>query len=90
VVLQQAKKYKMNKSVVKDIIYGGIVEMMNNRDLFYNSSVNTKYSEWTAAGIIALQEFLQAMSTQILDSQEEDLNKRAKEMVINGLKGEKV
>lgn len=80
----------MNKLAIKDIMYGGIVEMMKNRELFYNSSVNAKYSEWTVAGNAALQEFIQAISVQILLIEEEDLNKRAKEIVVKGLKGEQV
>lgn len=71
-------------------MYGGIVEMMNNNELFYRSSVNSGYSNWTDMGKIELQEFISSFTVQILESQERELNKRAKEMVVTGLKGEKI
>jgi hypothetical protein len=79
----------MERSAAKDLIYGGIQELMRNRDYYYHSSVNVDYSHWTELGIGALAEFLNSMAWIMQRAEEEYLDKRAKVMVLNTLKGEK-
>ena len=79
----------MNKDVIKEIMFGGVAEMLKNRDLYYHSSVGSNYCHFTEAGKAALQEYMNIMAYKMLEAEEELLNKRAKELVIKGLKGEK-
>jgi len=80
----------MEKVVIKDIMYGGLSELMNNKDFYYRSSVGADYSHWTEKGTLVMIEFVNSMTKQMHTAEERALDKRAKELVIKGLKGEKV
>jgi hypothetical protein len=77
----------MDKSAVKDLIFGGLHELMKNRKFYRYSSIEY-YSQWTDEGKEALAEYMQVMSWKLKEAEEDDLNKRAKDMTINILKGE--
>ena len=78
----------MRKNAVKDQLYGGILEMMNNRDYFYKSNVGKQheYSHWTDAGKEELVAFVLEHSKRILVSEEELVVTKAKEMTFEALK----
>jgi hypothetical protein len=80
----------MNKQAMKDVLYGGLIELMGNRDYYYHSVASPKYSYWTELGKEALTGYFLALGDKILEAEEESLNKRAKELVLKGLKGETV
>ena len=80
----------MDKQAVKDLTFGGISELMRNKEYYYFSSIGSTYSHWTEAGKEALYEYMDLMAYKFHEAEQESLNKRAKELVINGLKGEKV
>jgi hypothetical protein len=76
----------MEKSAIKEIIYGGISELMRNRRYFYHSSIGRQYCHWTDDGKAAMQTFLNEMTTHIYDAEEKALDERAKKMVLDTLK----
>jgi len=78
----------MDKPAVKDLVYGGLQELLRNRDYYYHSGVNSKYSSFTDQGVQAITEYLNTMAWLMIESENEELDRRAKEMVINGLKGD--
>ena len=78
----------MEKQAIKEIMYGGLKELMNHRRYFYKSSVSKEYSYFTTEGKEAVQNFIVDISRYITDAEEHDLNQRAKDMVIKELKGE--
>jgi hypothetical protein len=78
----------MQKSAIKDLVYGGLEEILNNRNYYYNSSVGASYSHLTDSGKEAVIEFMDLMSYKIVQANEADLDKRAKEMVLKELKGQ--
>jgi hypothetical protein len=80
----------MDKQSVKDLTFGGISELMKNKDYYYFSSIGSTYSHWTEAGKEALHEYMDLMAYKFHEAEEDSLNKRAKELVIKGLKGESV
>ena len=80
----------MEKQALKDIMYGGIAELIHNPNYYYHSSVGENYSHWTEQGKLALQEYIDSLAWKMLKVDGEALNKRAKELVIKGLKGEEV
>jgi hypothetical protein len=80
----------MDKMAIKDTLYGGIYEMMNNSKYFYYSSVGHNYCHWTDEGVKALTEYLKLMTPILLTNEREVLDKRAKQMVIDGLKGKQI
>jgi hypothetical protein len=82
--------YYMEKEAIKDILYGGLTELMNNQDFYYRSTAGSDYSKWTEKGSAVMLEYVTSMSRQIHTAEDKLLDKRAKNLVIKGLKGETV
>ena len=80
----------MDKQAVKDLIFGGINELMRDRNYYYHSGVGQNYSYWTDKGKEALVEYMNVMGWKLKEAEEADLKKRAKEMTMSALKGESV
>lgn len=76
----------MEKQAIKDLIYGAINEMMQNRRYYYRSSVGKDYSHWTDEGKEAMNSFMKDITQYILDAENADLDRRAKAMVWSELK----
>ncbi len=77
----------MQKTAIKDLLYGGISELMKNKNYYYRSSVGKAYSHFTDDGKAALNEFVLEISAFMSEAYEAELNRRAKEMVMDTLKG---
>jgi len=75
----------MERAAIKDLIYGGIEEIVQNRRYYYTSSVGRDYSHFTDEGKAAIVEFMALMAYQIRRAEEEDLNSRAKQQVLDTL-----
>lgn len=80
----------MDKTAVKNILYGGIAELMNDRTYFHKSSMDPKYSHWHDKGKEAVLDFVEFVATEIQKAEEVDLNSRAKELTMKALKGDTV
>jgi hypothetical protein len=78
----------MDRSAIKDFMYGGLMELIQNRKYYYYSGVGSTYSHLTDEGKTALVEYMNMVSWKMLEAEEIDLNKRAKEQTLNALKGE--
>ena len=80
------KNSKMQKSAIKDLVYGGLEEIINNRNHYYKSSVGANYCHLTDSGKQAIVEFIDLMAYKITEAEEADLDRRAKEQVLKELK----
>jgi hypothetical protein len=78
----------MEKDALKDILYGGVSELIRNSKSYRHSPIGQDYCKFTESGEVALKEFMQQMALLIYVAEEKELDKRAKDMVIRGLKGE--
>ncbi len=78
----------MEKAALKDILYGGVSELIRNSKYYRHSPIGQDYCRFTEEGEVALKQFMQSMSVLLYVAEEKDLDKRAKDMVIRGLKGE--
>jgi hypothetical protein len=78
----------MDKAALKDLIYGGVNELIHNDKYYRHSSVGPEYCRFTDAGKVALGEFMNQMAVTMYKVDAAELDKRAKDMVIHGLKGE--
>ncbi len=77
----------MEKDVLKDLIYGGVLELMNNRKYFYRG-ISASYSHWTEEGEKAIADYMHLMGNKMLESEEISFRNRSKELVMKTLKGE--
>jgi len=84
------KKSKMDRASIKEFMYGGINELIHNRKYYYHSAVGGDYSHWTVEGEQALKVFMNMIGHKMMQAEEAELNQRAKDLVIKGLKGEKI
>jgi hypothetical protein len=78
----------MDRGAIKDFIYGGLSEIMNNRQYFYKSAVGQGYSYFTDEGEKALVEYMNLVSWKMIEAENNELNARSKEIVMKTLKGE--
>ena len=78
----------MRKNSIKDQLYGSILEMMNNRELFYKSNIGKthEYSHWTPEGKEELLAFVMEHSKRMLTAEDELVRNKAKEMTFEALK----
>jgi hypothetical protein len=77
----------MEKGAIKDLVYGGMEELLNNSRYYYHSSVGASYSHLTDAGKDAVTEYMNLMAWKIKEASEADLEVRAKKQVLDALKG---
>ncbi len=77
----------MEKQAIKELMYGGLKEIMNNNRYYYKSSVGKNYSSFTAAGKEIVEEFVTDLAGYIVEAENAELNERAKDMVMKELKG---
>jgi hypothetical protein len=84
------KNYNMDKEAIKNLMFGGFCELIRDSRYYHKSSVGPEYCYFTARGEIAIQDFMSQLAVHMHKAEEADLDRRAKDMVINGLKGEKV
>jgi hypothetical protein len=78
----------MDRKAIKDFTYGGLLELMRNRQYYYHSGVGSGYNHFTAEGERALIEYMNIVAAQMIESEEEELNERSKQLVLKGLKGD--
>ena len=76
----------MQKGAITDLIYGGLEEILNNNKYYYHSSIGASYSHLTEDGKEAIVEFMDLMSWKIKEANETDLDRRAKQQVLDQLK----
>jgi hypothetical protein len=80
----------MEKEALKSLLYGGMMELINDKNYFYHSTISANYSKLTDAGVEALTKYITAMAELMIESETKELDQRAKDMVLKGLKGETV
>jgi len=76
----------MEKQAVKDLMYGSLNELMQNRRYYYYSSVGPEYCHWTDEGTLVLNQFMSEIIKLIYTSDKNELDRRAKELVLKELK----
>lgn len=80
----------MEKQAIKEFLFGGTLELSRNKKYYYHSGIGIQYSHWTEEGKEALCDFMHIMAFKLKEAEEAELNQRAKDLVIKGLKGEQV
>lgn len=76
----------MEKGAIKDLVYGGLEEIINDRRYYYASSVGFGYNHFTDEGKQAVVEFMDLMAYKIREAENADLEHRAKQQTLEALK----
>lgn len=76
----------MQKSAIKEVLYGGLREITTNRQFYHRSSVGSSFSHFTKEGEAEALDFLRVVLHHIEEAEQLELEQLAKDLVINGLK----
>ena len=82
-----AKKFKIKRSVHKDRIYGTLLELSRNSQIWRESSISPEYSNFTDEGKEAFLEVMGDLFRSIQKMREEELKEEAKQQTLDALKG---
>ena len=78
----------MEKRAVKEVMFGGILELARNSRYYYYSKIGEGYSHWTDEGKVALQSLMDGMAWKMITAEEAELEKRAQQQTLDILKGD--
>lgn len=76
----------MEKAALKHLIYGGLKELLLDRNYYHHSPIGEGYSQLTEKGQAEVIEFISSMAFKIRAAEEYELDHKAKELVLKGLK----
>lgn len=78
----------MKKSAIKDVAYGGMMELLSNSRYYYRSGVGPNYSHLTDEGKQAVVDLIDMLACPMLAAEDLDLDNRARQQVLGQLKQE--
>lgn len=80
----------LDKNAIKDIMYASLLELSKNKQNFYHSGISDSYSKFTDNGQTIVIDYLEKLIPIMHRVDQAELDKRAKQMVIDGLKGKEI
>ena len=84
--LKLAKKSNLDKQILKDMMYGCLKELGENKDLFYHSSFGRQYSHVNEKGKEPALEILEDFVFKIREIEEQAYEDRKKKDTFDALK----
>ena len=81
-----ARKFDIRRSMNKDIVYGALMELSNNRDVWRESSVSPEYSHLTEEGKDAIIHVIEEMFRGLQTIHKQEIKEEAKRQTLEGLK----
>ena len=76
----------MSHELFKRQVYAGLLEIVSDPQYYHYSGFGEKYCKFTDEGKEAVLEYLRRMSPWMLDKEKQELDKRAKALVVEELK----
>lgn len=67
-------------------VYAGLFEIIKDKNLYYQSGIDSKYNKFTEKGEQEILEWLKLMAPKMLEVEREELDARAKQLVVEELK----
>jgi hypothetical protein len=77
----------MDKPLLKQVIYGALLEIVSDPDYYYYSSVGKEYSHFSDKGEQAIVDFAKIIAYNMLEARDEEDEQRSRDIVLNELKG---
>ena len=81
-----AKKFDIKRSMNKDLIYGGLLELSRNRLVWHESTVSPEYSHLTEDGKEAIIHVVENMFRGLQIIHEQEVKEEAKRQTLESLK----
>ena len=70
----------------KDMLYGSLMELVKNKQVWHESSVSVEYSHLTEDGKNAIVHVIEEMFRGMQTIQQEEIREEAKRQTLNALK----
>jgi hypothetical protein len=82
-----ARKFDIKRSMNKDLVYGGLLELSKNKLVWHESSVSPEYSHLTEDGKAAIIHVVENMFRGLQTIHNQEVKEEAKRQTMEGLKG---
>jgi DNA-binding PadR family transcriptional regulator len=82
-----ARKFEIRRSMNKDVVYGALMELSRNKQVWYESSTGPEYSHLTEEGKEAIVHVIEEMFRGLQTINKLELREESKNQVIDALKG---
>ena len=73
--------------MAKDVVYGSLLELSKNKLVWYESSIDSKYSHLTDEGKEAIIDIIENMFREMQDIEQQVIKETAKQQTLDALKG---
>ena len=81
-----AKKFNLRRNMNKDVIYGSLLELSRNQQVWHESSVSPEYSQLTDEGKEAIIHIVENMFRGLQTIHNQELAEEAKRQTLEALK----
>ena len=81
-----ARKFDIKRSMNKDLVYGGLLELSRNRLVWHESTVSPEYSHLTEDGQKAIIHIVENMFRGLQVIHQQEVKEEAKRQTLESLK----
>ena len=67
-------------------IYAGLFEIVKDKNLYYQSNIDSRYDKFTEKGEQAVLDWIKFLAPKMLEVEKAELDARAKQLVVEELK----
>ena len=82
-----ARKFDIKRAMNKDIVYGALMELSQNKSVWHESSVSPEYSHLTEDGKEAIVHVIEDMFRGLQTIHKLEIREEAKKQTLDALKG---
>lgn len=84
-----AKKFNIDRSISKDIIYGALLELSRNKQVWHESTISPEYSKLTDEGREAIVDVIEDMLRGLQRIHQQEIADEAKRQTLKALNDNK-
>ena len=81
-----ARKYELKRAMNKDIVYGALMELSKNKQVWHESSVSPEYSHLTDDGKDAIIHVIEEMFRGLQTIHKQEVKEEAKRQTLENLR----
>ena len=82
-----AKKFDIRRSMHKDMLYGSLLELAQNKLVWYESTVGPEYSHLTEDGKDAIVHVVEELFRGLQTIHNQEIREEAKKQTLDALRG---
>lgn len=84
--LKMVRKYDLKRAMNKDIVYGALMELSQNKQVWHESTVGAEYSHLTEEGKDAIIHVIEEMFRGLQTIHKQEITEEAKRQTLAALK----